>query len=685
MTKNDIDERCIKSIQQFVPDLVQAANSGHPGAPMGCAPIAHVLFSDFIVQNGKNAKWINADRFVLSNGHACALLYTMIHLRGYNLSMDDLKKFRQLGSKTPGHPERKHFDDGIDVSTGPLGQGISNAVGMAIASKNIAARYNKPDMEMMTSKIFVLLGDGCLQEGVQAEAISLAGHLKLGNLIAIYDDNGIQIDGSTDLAFTEDVLKRYEACGWHVQSIDNSKDLTAMRNAIKKAIDIKEKPSIIKIKTIIGEGSKNEGTEKVHGAPLGEEDIANVKKKLGFDPSKKFFIPSEVYEHYERVNNHCAEAENKWNALLKKYAEKYPNEYAEFSRIISKKLPENFVDSFPKYKPSDPAQATRKISETIITSIYNNLPEFIGGSADLTPSNLTRAKDSVDFQHESYNGSYSGKYIRFGVREHAMAAICNGISGFGFHIPFAATFLNFLGYAFGAIRLSALSKHQVIYIGTHDSIGLGEDGPTHQPIEIIALFRATPNLTTYRPADGNEVSASYLSAIQNTNGPSVIALTRQNLPNLNGSSIEKALMGGYILCDYNLNSGDVPSIILVGTGSEVSICVKAAEKLSEDKSISVRVVSLPSWEVFLKTPSSYRKSVFPPYVAVLSVEALSTFGWSKFSHMAVGINTFGESGNSNDLYIHFGITPENVVAKATQLMHCFKNTKPELKYGVSHG
>ncbi|CAG8492094.1 7000_t:CDS:10, partial [Racocetra persica] len=600
---NSLDILTINTIRTLAADVVRKANSGHPGAPMGCAPLAHILFSRFITANPANPKWPNRDRFVLSNGHACALQYILLHILGYDLTMDDLKQFRQTDSKTPGHPE-SHLTPGIEVSTGPLGQGFSNAVGMAIAQAHFAATFNKPCYDLFTNYTYVINGDGCLQEGVASEAASLAGHLKLGNLIVIYDDNYVTIDGNTNLSFTEDVLKRFESYGWHTQYIaDGDNDLEEIAAAIERAKKVTDKPSIIKIKTIIGIGSKHQGSEKVHGSPLAPDDIVEVKKKYGFDPEQFFHVPNEVYEYCKHFRERGAKAEAEWNQLLEKYCTEYPELGSEIKRRFSNKLPDNWIDHLPRYTPSDPPVATRKSSETVLNKIADVLPELIGGSADLTPSNLTRWKTATEFQPESGGlGNYSGRYLRFGVREHGMAAALNGLASYGGIIPFGASFLNFISYGLGAVRLSALSCFRAIYIMTHDSIGLGEDGPTHQPIETAASLRALPNLLFLRPADGNEVSGAYLAAIQNIERPSVIALSRQNVPNLEGSSVEKTLKGGYVL-----KEADGAQIILVGTGTEVSIAVDAANLLEKD-CIKARVVSLPSFELFEEQSLEYRLS-----------------------------------------------------------------------------
>ncbi|OLY77630.1 Transketolase 1 [Smittium mucronatum] len=666
-TATDID--AVNTIRCLAADTVQGANSGHPGAPMGCAPMAHILYSKFMTGNPKNPHWINRDRFVLSNGHACALQYVTLHLMGYDISMDDLKHFRQLHSITPGHPERMETP-GIEVTTGPLGQGISNAVGLAIAERHLAATFNTDDFKVIDNTVYCIVGDGCLQEGVSSEASSIAGHLQLGNLIVLYDSNHIQIDGSTELAFTENVLERYEAYGWHTLYVENGdSDFDAIYRAIEEAKKVTDKPSIIRVHTTIGFGSAKQGTEKVHGAPLGDADIAHVKSLFHLDPTKKYFVEPEIYDFYAKVAAHGAQKEAEWNAMMARYKEANPEMYEEFDRrVYRNELPSNIADLLPRYTPSDPAVATRKLSETVINAIAPSLPEFIGGSADLTGSNLTHWKGAVDFQPAVLGiGNYSGRYLRYGVREHAMAAISNGMAAYGGLIPFASTFLNFISYAVGASRLTALQKLRVLYIMTHDSIGLGEDGPTHQPIETLSMLRATPNTIVIRPADGNETSAAYLSALTFTDRPSVFCLTRQNLSQLVGSSIESAMKGGYILQDV-----PNPSLILIGTGSEVEICVKTAQILIAE-GIQTRVVSMPSTDIFDLQSSEYRHQVLPKGVPIISVEAMSTEPWYKYAHHPIGIDTFGASGKINDLYNYFGLTPEKIAVKARKVIEFYKS------------
>jgi transketolase len=660
-----LEELCINSIRFLAVDAVQKANSGHPGLPMGAAPMAFVLWDRFMRINPKNPKWFNRDRFVLSAGHGCMLQYAMMYLAGYDsVTLDDIKQFRQWGSKTPGHPE--NFEtEGVEVTTGPLGQGICNGVGLAIAEAHLAAKFNKPDSTIVDHYTYVILGDGCNMEGVSGEACSLAGHLGLGKLIALYDDNHISIDGSTDISFTEDVSKRFEAYGWHVLHVENGNDdLDAIQKAIEEAKAVTDKPSMIKVTTTIGYGSPNKSnTADVHGAALGADEVKATRENLGWE-YPEFEVPEDALKQFRKAVERGAQLEDEWNKTFADYKAKYSEDAAEFERLLSGKLPEGWEQALPTYTPDDKALATRKNSEIVLNAVAKVLPELIGGSADLTHSNYTLLKGFGDFQ----KGHYENRNLRFGVREHGMGAICNGIAlhGSGL-IPYGATFLVFTDYMRAAIRLSALSLAGVIWVMTHDSIGLGEDGPTHQPIEHIASLRAIPNLIVMRPADGNETSAAYKVAIENRHRPTLLALSRQNLPNLVGSSIEAASKGGYILSD----SDGTPEVILIGTGSEVELCVKAADQLRGEGK-KVRVVSIPSWEIFDEQDEAYRESVLPKAVTKrLSVEAGTTFGWCHYvgsEGASIGIDRFGVSSPAKIAFEKFGFTVDNVVAKAKELL-----------------
>lgn len=665
MSNNDFDQLCINTIRCLSIDTVQKANSGHPGAPMGMAPLAHVLFTKFLKYSPTNPKWAGRDRFVLSNGHACALQYSMLHLTGYDeFTLDELKKFRQIGSKTPGHPENSLVNGGIEVSTGPLGQGISNAVGLAIAEAHLAAIFNKPGFNIVDNYTYVFCGDGCLQEGVSAEAGSLAGHLGLGKIIVLYDDNHITIDGHTDLSFSEDVCKRYEAYGWHTSVVkDGDHDLKAIEDAIEAAKKVTDKPSLIKVRTTIGFGSSFAESHKVHGSPLGAEEIAKVKTKFGLDPNQSFNVPSQVGEFYRSFREKGKAHEDKWNALFAEYQKQYPELAAEFKRRLSGQLPADWKKVLPTFKPTDGEKATRQHSQTVINALGKIIPDLVGGSADLNPSTLSYLDCSKDFQ----KNSHEGRNIRFGVREHGMAAVCNGLAAYGGFVPYCATFMNFIGYAMGAVRLSAISEFGVIYVMTHDSIGLGEDGPTHQPINSLMMLRAMPNIFVLRPADGNETSGAYAVAIEHRHTPSVLALSRQGLPNLKGTSIEGVAKGAYVIQEPE--DGSKPQIILVGSGSEVHLATRAAEQA---KDLKIRVVSMPSWELFRGQPLDYQLSVFPDGIPVLAVEAGSVVGWREYSHAVIGMSTFGASGPYKEVYSKFGITTENIIKQSHAVIEFYK-------------
>ena len=661
-----LESLCINSIRMLAVDAVNKSNSGHPGLPMGCAPMGYTLWDQFLRHNPKNPKWFNRDRFVLSAGHGCMLLYALLHLTGYDsVSIEDIKQFRQWGAKTPGHPETFETP-GVEVTAGPLGAGISNAVGLAIAEAHLAAKFNKPDSKIVDHFTYVIMGDGCNQEGVASEACSLAGHLKLGKLIALYDDNHITIDGRTDVSFTEDVLKRYESYGWHVQHVpDGNKDVNAIANAIQQAKEVTDKPSIIKITTTIGYGSPNKSdTAGVHGAPLGEEEADLTRKSLDWSYGP-FEIPKEAYEQFRKAIEKGSALEKDWNEQLNNYRKKYPSEAKEFERSLRGELPENWDKDLPTYTTADKGLATRKHSQICLGALGPNLPELIGGSADLTHSNYTDIQgETGSFQPETPEK----RYLHFGVREHAMAAILNGIA---YHdsglIPYGGTFLVFADYMRGSMRLSALSELGVIYVLTHDSIGVGEDGPTHQPIETIPSLRAIPNMMVFRPGDGNETSGAYKVAISNRKRPSSLCLSRQGMPNQANSSIEKVALGGYILEDCL----GTPDLIFIGTGSELHLCVDAAQQLTKQGK-KVRVVSMPCVELFEEQSDSYKEEVLPSNVRKrLVVEAAETFGWHKYIGLdgdSVTMNSFGASAPGGICMEKFGFTVENVLNKANKLL-----------------
>lgn len=660
-----LDTLCINSIRFLAVDAVNKSKSGHPGLPMGAAPMGYALWHRFLRHNPKNPQWFNRDRFVLSAGHGCMLLYALLHLTGYDsVSIEDIKQFRQWGSKTPGHPETFETP-GVEVTTGPLGAGISNAVGLAIAEAHLAAKFNKPDAKIIDHYTYVVMGDGCNQEGVASESCSLAGHLKLGKLVALYDDNRITIDGRTDLSFTEDVLKRYEAYGWHTQHVaDGNTDVDAITRAIETAKEVTDRPSIIKVTTTIGYGSPNKNdTAGVHGAPLGEDEAVLTREQLGWDYGP-FEIPKEAYDQYRQAIERGASLETEWNHTLTSYRSQYPNEATEFERMLRGELPQDWDKDLPTYTPQDKGLATRKHSQICLGALGSSLPELIGGSADLTHSNYTDIKgETGSFQCKTPEK----RYLHFGVREHAMAAVLNGIA---YHnsglIPYGGTFLVFADYMRGSMRLSALSELGVIYVLTHDSIGVGEDGPTHQPIETIASLRAMPNLLVFRPGDGNETSGAYKIAIQNRKRPSALCLSRQNTPNQANSSVEKVAYGGYILEDCD----GTPDIILIGTGTELDLCVQAAKQLSTEGR-RVRVVSMPCVELFEEQSSLYKEEVLPNTVRRrIVVEAAEPFGWHRFIGLdgdSVTMSRFGASAPGDVCMERFGFTVEEITAKAKKL------------------
>lgn len=662
-----IQELCINSIRFLAVDAIEKSKSGHPGLPMGAAPMAFVLWDSFMRYNPKNPQWFNRDRFVLSAGHGSMLQYALLYLTGYDsVTIDDIKQFRQWGAKTPGHPEN-FVTAGVEVTTGPLGQGIANAVGLAVAEAHLAAKFNKPDATIVDHYTYVILGDGCNMEGISGEAASIAGHWGLGKLIALYDDNHISIDGSTDVAFTEDVSKRFESYGWHVLHVkDGNTDLAGIAQAIEAAKAVTDKPTMIKVTTTIGYGSPNkQDTAGIHGAALGPEETIATRKNLGWEYDA-FVVPEDALNHARKAVERGAGYESAWNTVYAGYKAKYPQEAAEFDRFISGKLPEGWDQVLPTYTPEDKALPTRKHSENCLNKLGAVLPELIGGSADLTHSNLTELKGAGDFQ----KGHFANRNIHFGVREHAMGAICNGMalhnSGL---IPYGATFLIFTDYMRAAIRLAALSEAGSIWVMTHDSIGQGEDGPTHQPIETLASLRAIPDLTVIRPADGNETSGGYKVAIEKSKAKAstLLAFTRQNVPNLAGTSIAGVAKGAYTIVD----SQGTPDIILIGTGSEVSLCVSAAEKLTAVGK-KVRVVSMPSSTLFDTQDAAYKESVLPKAVTKrLSVEAASSFGWHKYIGSegdTVSIDTFGASAPGGICLEKFGFTVDNVLAKAKALL-----------------
>jgi transketolase len=656
-----LEQLCINTIRFLSIDAVEKAKSGHPGLPMGAAPMAFTLFDRFLKFNPKNPKWVDRDRFVLSAGHGCMLQYSLLHLTGYDsVPLDQIKQFRQWGSATPGHPE--NFETaGVEVTTGPLGQGVGNAVGLAIAEAHLASRFNKPGHNIVDHYTYVILGDGCNMEGVASEAASLAGHLKLGKLIMLYDDNHISIDGSTDLAFTEDVGKRYEAYGWHVQYVkDGNEDLDGIARAIEAAKSITDKPSLIVVTTTIGYGSPGKaGTAGVHGAALGADEVVATRENLGWE-YEPFEIPEDALKRFRQAIDKGANAEADWKQRFAAYEQAYPAEAAQFKQMMAGELPDGWQKALEPVTQLE--KSTRLLSQDCLNALIPVLPGLLGGSADLAHSNMTVLKGIADFQADSYDG----RNFRFGVREHGMGAILNGMDLHGGLIPYGATFLVFADYMRGAIRLSALSQTGVIYIMTHDSIMLGEDGPTHQPIETLASLRAIPNLLVLRPADANETVGAYEVAITERKRPSLIAFTRQGVKNLAGTSVEGVKKGGYTVVEANS-----PDLILIATGSELGLAVKAAETLKGEGK-SVRVVSMPCWKLFDEQSQDYKDSVLSPACTKrVSVEAASSFGWHKYvgsEGATVSIDHFGASAPGPVCYEKFGFTVDNVIATCKQVL-----------------
>ena len=664
-TTKSIEQLSIDTVRVLSADAVQKANSGHPGTPMAIAPIGHVLWSQFMHYNPKNPHWANRDRFILSAGHACMFQYSFLYLTGYDITMDDLKSFRQLHSKTPGHPEYGLLD-GIEVTTGPLGQGFANGVGFAIAQKYLAARYNKPGFDLFDYKIYAVVSDGDLMEGVASEAASLAGHLELGNMIYIYDDNHISIEGDTDITFNEDVAKRFEAYGWHVQVVNDVNDVNALSNAIYNAKIEVSKPSLIKVRSHIAYGSPNKvDTAGAHGSPLGADELKLVKKFFDFDPEQSFVVPDEVLNYYRKCGEKGAGTEQKWNDLYKAYKEKFPELAAEYEQAISGELPKGWDASLPIFKPEG-KMATRQASGKVLNAIAGKLPTLIGGAADLAPSTDTNMKEYDSFTVEKRDG----RNFHFGIREHAMGSALNGMALTKGIIPFGATFLMFSEYMRPPIRLAAIMKIRPIFVYTHDSIGLGEDGTTHQPIEQLISLRSIPNITVIRPGDANETAQAWRVALEHKDGPVVLVFTRQGLPIIDQDKYGKATgleKGAYIVSD----SEKAPQVILIATGSEVSLIMSAQAKLAEE-GIHARVVSMPSWELFEKQDAAYKEKVFPKAIRKrLAVETGSPLGWHKYvtdEGDILAMHTFGESAPAEDLYKEFGFTVENVVKKAKALL-----------------
>jgi len=652
---DDLQERAINTLRFLSADGVQQAKSGHPGLPMGTAAMAYTIWTRHLRHSPRNPKWMGRDRFILSGGHGSMLLYSLLHLTGYELSLDEIKNFRQWGSLTPGHPEYG-LTPGVEVTTGPLGQGLANGVGMAIAASNLAAAFNKPGNELIDTYVYAIVTDGDLMEGVAAEAASLAGHLSLGRLIYLYDDNRISIDGSTDLAFTEDRGARFASYGWQVLRVEDGNDVEVIDKAINEA-KADFRPSLIICRTTIGYGAPHkQGTSKAHGEPLGDEELDAAKDNLGWPRKPRFYIPEDVLAFYRKAVDRGRELENDWKKKFEAYSRIHPDSGAEFQRRINGKLPEDWESAIPSFPADEKGMATRAASGKVINALAPKLPELMGGSADLAPSNNTKIDGSPAFQKDSPEG----RNFHFGVREHAMGAIVNGMAIFGGIIPYGGTFLIFSDYMRPSIRLAALSHYPSIFIFTHDSVGLGEDGPTHQPVEHLMSLRLIHNLVVIRPADANETVQAWKIAIARRDGPTLLALTRQGVPTMDVTpQVEK---GAYVVKDFG-----TPEIILIASGSEVSLIMDAAKKLSGEGK-GVRVVSFPSWELFEKQNEAYRKSVLPENIQKrLAVEAGSGLGWERYAKSAISIERFGASAPYKTIFEHFGFTVENIVEKAKQL------------------
>ncbi len=653
----DLQTRAINTLRFLSADGVQKANSGHPGLPMGTAAMAYTIWMRHLRHNPRNPKWAGRDRFILSGGHGSMLLYSLLHVTGYDVSLDDLKNFRQWGSITPGHPEYG-VTPGVEMTTGPLGQGFATGVGMAIAASHLAATFNQRGHEIIDPFIYAIVTDGDLMEGVTSEAASLAGHLSLGRLIYLYDDNHISIDGSTDLAFTEDRAARFRSYGWQVLMVEDGNDVEVIDKLIQEA-KTDPRPSIIMCRTTIGFGAPNrQGTSKAHGEPLGDEELNAAKDNLGWPKAPRFFIPEDVLAFYRKAIDRGREIENDWKLRFEGYARLYPALGAELSRRLAGEFPKDWESALPVFPVDAKGMGTRVASGKTINALAPKLPELIGGSADLAPSNNTKIDGSPSFQKDSY----AGRNFHFGVREHAMGAALNGMAVFGGVIPYGATFLVFADYVRPAIRLAALSHIPSIFIFTHDSVGLGEDGPTHQPIEQLTSLRIIPNLVVIRPADANETAQAWKVAVERRNGPTVIALSRQNVPTFERSNHPPVEKGAYVLKDFG-----TPEIILMASGSEVGLILESAQKL-EDEGKGVRVVSFPSWELFEKQDEAYRESVLPKNIQKrLAVEAGIGIGWERYAQSAISIERYGASAPAKIIFEKLGFTVENVVARAKEL------------------
>lgn len=680
--KQELENKCVNTIRFLAADAIEKAKSGHPGMPLGAAAAAFTLWTKHLKHNPKNPEWPDRDRFVLSSGHASMLLYALLHLTGYDLSLDDIKNFRQWGSKTPGHPEFRHVP-GAEVTTGPLGQGLANGVGMAIAEAHLAARFNSEDAKIIDHYTYVLAGDGDMMEGVAAEACALAGHLQLGKLIVLYDDNSVSLAGSTGLSFTENIEMRFKSYGWHVQKVKDGNDVAAIDRAVKKAKKETARPSLICVQSTIGYGAPGkQGTCDAHGSPLGTDELKGAKTALCWPQEPLFYIPDDVLKLYRRAVANGKKLEKQWQEALKNYEGANPQLFSEFSRRINGELPPDWEEALIPFPAGSKDLATRKAAEIVMQNLAAKIPELAGGSADLNPSTFTWLKGCGDFQsaatsseglHGMVGGdwSYQGRNIHFGVREHAMGAIAVGLALHGGLIPYTGTFLTFADYMRPPMRLAALMGLRTIFVFTHDSIGVGEDGPTHQPVEQIMNMREVPNMTVIRPADANETVEAWKMALSKTTGPTMLVFSRQNLPVLDRTIYSSALntnRGGYILWE----SAPDPGIILIATGSEVPLALNAARKLAEE-GVKVRVVSLPSWDIFDRQPQEYRDQVLPPQIkARIAVEAGIRLGWEHYTGLAgkiIGMDSFGASAPGPVLYEKFGFTEAHIVSAARELLN----------------
>jgi transketolase len=676
-----LDQRCIDTLRFLSVDMVQKAESGHPGLPLGAAPMAYVLWQHFLKHDPADPQWLDRDRFVLSAGHGSALLYSLLHVTGYNLSLDDIKQFRQWGSKAPGHPERGHTP-GVEVTTGPLGQGLANAVGMAMAEAQLAARYNRDDHAVIDHNTWVIASDGDLMEGVASEAASLAGHLQLGKLNVLYDDNSVTLSAGTDITFTEDRAARFAAYGWHVLTVDDGNDVAAIQAALQRARDEVARPSLVLIRTHIGYGSPEQDSFKSHGSPLGEQDVAATKHKLGWPEQPLFLMPDDAMAHFRTALERGKRATDEWQARFDAYAKACPDLAAELRNSVESKLPKGWDADVPVFPADAKGMATREAGGKVLSAIAPKLPALTGGSADLDPSTYTAVKGLGDFDPRATPGddqqgsdgggwSYAGRNLHFGVREHAMGAICNGMAAHGGIIPYDATFLIFSDYMRPPIRLAALMRLHVIHVFTHDSIALGEDGPTHQPVEQLAGLRSVPNLLVIRPADANETAVAWRVALEVADRPVALVLSRQKVSTLDRGKYAPAdglRKGAYVLLDV---AGGKPDVVLMGTGAETGLVLAAAEKL-QSEGIAARAVSMPSWELFDQQSRNYRDTVFPPNVrARLAVEAGSSQGWHRYvgdgGHV-LGVDRFGASAPGSEVMERYGFTVDNVCALARGLI-----------------